>query len=263
VTSVRPGSVGMELHCEQIGEKGPALMFLHGLAANGAVWAPVVQSVRRCWPGMILVPDLRGHGRSPHAGHYGYGLQAADLAELLTPGGEVSIVGHSMGAVIGLTLAGGWYGLVVKKVVGFSIKVNWTEAELARVHALASSPPRWFQTRGEAAHAFLRLSGLRELVDENSEVAQAGVCRDSRGWRLAADARTFLAPGPPFSEIFRPARAQCVLACGTEDPMVKVDELRVFDPNAIELAGLGHNCHVQAPKVVAGLIERLLTDSNA
>ena len=96
------------------------------MSANGAVWGPLVERLRPRFTGRILVPDLRGHGRSPHATQYGYGQHAADIAALLARGEPVHVVGHSMGAAIGLVLASGWYGVEVKGVLGFGMKVTWT-----------------------------------------------------------------------------------------------------------------------------------------
>lgn len=75
----------MKLHGERIGSDGAALVLVHGLAANGAVWRSLLGEISSRWPGRILVPDLRGHGRSPHAAHYDYGQYAGDIAELLEP----------------------------------------------------------------------------------------------------------------------------------------------------------------------------------
>ncbi|MGA2263758.1 MAG: alpha/beta hydrolase [Acidobacteriota bacterium] len=250
--------IGMELYCERIGGEGPALLLLHGLAANGAVWTPVAREIRERWPGRILIPDLRGHGRSPHAFHYGYGQHAADVAGLLEPGEPVTVVGHSMGAVVGLALACGWFGVSVAAVFGFSIKVNWTEAEIEKAHSLSAVPGRWFETRSAAVERFLRRSGLSGLVDDQAEVVAAGVRQEAGRWRLAADPRIFSAPGPSFQEIFRLAQIRSALACGSEDPMVSIEELRVFDPNAILLPGLGHNPHVEAPAVLVDAVDRFL-----
>jgi pimeloyl-ACP methyl ester carboxylesterase len=240
----------MELYCEEIGTGEPTLLLVHGLAANGAVWEPAVRIMRDLWPGTILVPDLRGHGRSPHGRHYGYGQHAADLADLIAPGKPVFIIGHSMGAVVGLALANGWYGTAVEAVFGFGVKVDWTEAEMEKAHALSKVPVRWFETRSEAVERFLRFSGLTGLADGRSAAVEAGLRQETGRWRLASDPRIFSVPGPPFREIFRLAKTRCALACGSEDAMVRIEELRAFDPHAVRLGGLGHNLHMQAPESV-------------
>jgi len=253
----------MKIYCEQIGSTGPALVLLHGLAGNGAVWRPFLQVFQPYWNGKILVPDLRGHGRSPHAAHYGYGQHAADVAELLAPDEPVCFVAHSMGAVVALLLASGWYGLTVEAVLGFGTKLSWTNSELEKAHSLAKAPVRWFDARSEAAERFLRFSGLTGLVSSDAEVVDAGIREQNGRWRLAADPWTFSSTVPP-AEIFRTPKTKLTLACGSNDAMVKVNELRAFDPQAVELAGVGHNLHVEAPRGLAELVlERFLRVSPA
>ncbi|OGA29054.1 MAG: hypothetical protein A3I01_20240 [Betaproteobacteria bacterium RIFCSPLOWO2_02_FULL_65_24] len=248
----------MQLYCEQVGTGERVLLLLHGLAGNGAVWRPLLNVIRNRWPGRILVPDLRGHGRSPHGTHYTFGHYAADVADLLPAGERVTAVAHSMGAVVALTAANGWYGVSIDTVLGFGVKTGFTEAEKEKAQSLAGSPVRWFDTRSEAADRFMRLSGLKGLVKEDSEAVDAGVCQENGRWRVAADPRTFTPPGPALASLFRVEGTRLRLACGSEDQMVSVAELRRFDPEAVELPGLGHNLHVQAPEALAELMDRLL-----
>jgi pimeloyl-ACP methyl ester carboxylesterase len=246
----------MELYCERIGSKGPTLVLLHGLAGNGAVWRPLIEELRGLWPGNILVPDLRGHGRSPHGSHYSFGQYAADVADLLDPGERIWSVAHSMGAVVALTLASGWYGVSLGAVLGFGMKVNWTEAESEKALSLSQVPVRWFDTRHEAAERYLRLSGLAGLAAEDCAAVDAGLRQENGRWRFAADAKTFAARKPAYEEIVRLAKGRVILACGSNDAMVTVAELRRFDPAAIELQGLGHNLHLEAPQALARQIEQ-------
>jgi pimeloyl-ACP methyl ester carboxylesterase len=246
----------MRLYCEQIGEGAPVLLLLHGMAGNGAVWRQFVDVLRGTWPGKILVPDLRGHGRSPQGRHYGYGQHAADVSELLDAAEHVTVVAHSMGAVVALAAASAAYGLSIDSVLGFGVKMVFADADVDKARSLAAVPVRWFDSRREAADRFLRLSGLTGLAPEDSEAVQAGVREENARWRIAADPRTFSAPVPDFDNLFRAAKARVALACGSEDRMVSVEQLRRFDPEAVELPGLGHNLHVQAPQALAELLDR-------
>ncbi|MDQ3694820.1 MAG: alpha/beta hydrolase [Chloroflexota bacterium] len=83
------------------------VMLIHGITANSHYWAdfgPFLAA--RGW--FVIAPDLRGRGRSEKPAH-GYGLpfHANDLLSLLDaldlP--TVHLVGHSLGALIGLYLA--------------------------------------------------------------------------------------------------------------------------------------------------------------
>jgi pimeloyl-ACP methyl ester carboxylesterase len=244
------------LHVREVGRGSPLLFLLHGLGVNAAVWDPLIELLALRWPGRILAPDLRGHGRSPHERAYGFGQHAADVAALAGPGDTVYIAGHSMGGAVGLVLATGWYGIDVAGVLAFGVKVSWSDDELAKMRAFGQSPVRWFDTRAEAVERFLRVAGLNGNAGPESPVVAAGIVEEAGRFRLAADPATVLA-GPLDLAILPLLRSRIVLACGSNDPLVKIDELRRYAPGALELAGRGHSVHVEEPSLIRDLIASL------
>jgi pimeloyl-ACP methyl ester carboxylesterase len=243
------------LHVREVGRGSPVLLLLHGLGANGAVWDPLIELLGD-WPGRVVAPDLRGHGRSPHERVYGFGQHAADLAALIGPDERVYVAGHSMGGAIGLVLGTGWYGIDVAGVLAFGVKVTWSDDELAKMHAFGRTAVRWFETRDEAVERFLRVSGLNGLVAAHHAVVEAGIVAENGRFRLAADPATVLA-GPLDLSILAAIRLPVILACGSNDTLVALEELRRFAPGALELSGRGHNVHVEDPALVRELILRL------
>jgi pimeloyl-ACP methyl ester carboxylesterase len=246
----------LALHVERIGAGAPSLLLLHGLGVNGAVWQPLVDALAD-WPGTIVVPDLRGHGRSPHAHPYSIGQHAADVAALIEPETPLVIVGHSMGGFVGLVLAGGLFGLNVVHTLAFGVKVTWTDEEIAKGKQFAATPIRWFATREEAVERFLRVSGMVGLADAASPVVEAGIVAADGRWRLAADPATTMVAGAPIGSTIAAARGGVQLACGSSDPLVTIGELRALSPAAFEINGCGHNPHVEAAAQFAKLIPRL------
>ncbi len=244
----------MQLYREEHGRGGPVLLLLHGMAGNAGVWQPLVQELKGRWRGKIIVPDLRGHGRSPAGRHYGYGQHAADISELVDAEEPMSVVAHSMGAVVAMAAAAASYGLKIDSILGFGVKMVFPEADVEKARSLSRLPVRWFETRREAAERFLKLSGLAGLAEENSPGVTAGVREENGRWRLAADPRIFSAPVPDFDNLLASCKARVRLVCGSEDAMVNLQQLRRYDREAIELPGLGHNLHVQAPRALADLI---------
>lgn len=95
-----------ELAYAESGSGSPAIVFIHGWQAEGAVWASVVEALG---PSARLVSvDLRGSGESrTAAGPYNLERYAADLRELIEARGlaPAVLVGHSMGATVALRLA--------------------------------------------------------------------------------------------------------------------------------------------------------------
>jgi pimeloyl-ACP methyl ester carboxylesterase len=243
------------LWVQEGGRGEPTLLLLHGLGASGEVWAGVRDLLDQHWPGRWVIPDLRGHGRSGHAPSYSFGGYAADVATCFKAGERVLVLGHSMGGVVGLALASGWFGVWVVGVTGIGIKVSWTTAELARMADLSQRPIRWFGSREEAATWFLRVAGLDGLVPPTGELAASGIVEAGGRWRLAADPATLAVTAPEMRGMVTAAKAPVRLACGESDGLVTVAELRRYDPDAVQLSGLGHNAHVEDPERVLRLAE--------
>lgn len=90
---------GISMAYRDIGE-GPTLVLLHGFSGTGEDWNPFVEQLSSKF--RLIVPDLRGHGRSLNAsGHFTHRELAQDVFGLLDQLGIDSIysIGHSMGAM--------------------------------------------------------------------------------------------------------------------------------------------------------------------
>jgi pimeloyl-ACP methyl ester carboxylesterase len=245
---------GRSLWVEEHGAGRPSLVLLHGMTGTGRVWDAVVDRLRGRWPGRVVVPDLSGHGRSPHRGPYSLGSMAADVAGVLGRDDDVVVVGHSLGGAVGLALASGWFGCGVTTVLALSVKVRWSDEDLARASAVAAKAAAKFPTEGEAVERYLRVSGLGGLVDATSAVARAGVVAEGGGYRLAHDPAVSDLGRPDIAGLLAACRANVVFGTGSEDAMATHATLAELDPSARRFDGLGHNLHVEAPDVVAELI---------
>jgi pimeloyl-ACP methyl ester carboxylesterase len=98
---------GVQLHVRRVVDPpAPPALLLHGLGVGGSVFQAFA---RRLLPHLAVVaPDLRGHGQSdaPPSGYSptDYALDVAELIDdRLAP--PVPVVGHSLGALVGLKLA--------------------------------------------------------------------------------------------------------------------------------------------------------------
>src|SRR5215469_15839706 len=214
-----------DLWIEEGGSGAPALLLLHGLGGNAAVWEKLRPIIERRWPGRWLAPDLPGHGRSPHWPPYSLGRHAAAVAALFDPGEQIVALGHSMGGAVAMALASGWFGVAVTRVVAFGVKLVWQEEEIAKARALAQAPARRFATRAEAVERYLRVAGLSGLVDPEAAAAQMGVVADGSDFRLASDPRIGEVVGAPIEQIIAAMRAPLRLAAGARDPMVTLEQM--------------------------------------
>jgi pimeloyl-ACP methyl ester carboxylesterase len=221
------------------GTDGPAVLLLHGLGATGAVWDGLLERPGYRW----LAPDLPGHGGSARLPRYSFGGLAAAVADALPERGPLLVAGHSLGGVVGLALATGWFGVEVAGVLAVGVKVEWSEDDLAKAAAMAARPPRVFPAREDAERGFLKIAGLTGLA----EADPAGVVEGEDGWRLALDPAAFAVGAPDMRGLLGAARCPVTLAAGENDPMSRLDQLRALAPDAVELPGLGHNAHVEDP----------------
>lgn len=234
------------------GTDGPAVLLLHGLGATGAVWDGLLEQPGYRW----LAPDLSGHGGSARLPRYSFGGLAAAVADALPERGPLLVIGHSLGGVVGLALATGWFGVEVSGVLAVGVKVEWSEDDLAKAAAMAARPPRVFPAREDAERGFLKIAGLTGLA----EADPAGVVEGEDGWRLALDPAAFAVGAPDMRGLLGAARCPVTLAAGENDPMSRLDQLRALTSDAVELPGLGHNAHVEAPAALLPCLSHLVDE---
>ena len=239
------------------GSNHPTLLLLHGLGATGDVWDGLVALLSDQWPGGWIVPDLPGHGRSAPLPGYSFGGLAAALAPLADPGAPLIIIGHSLGGVVALALASGWFGVQPEAVAGLGVKVRWSADELGKAADMAARPARVFATRAEAADRALKIAGLAGLLTADSKLANAAVVPSEGGWRLALDPAAFAVGAPDMDGLLAAARAPVILAAGEDDPMSPVEHLQPLVPEPLVLKGLGHNAHVEDPAALLPVLDRL------
>jgi pimeloyl-ACP methyl ester carboxylesterase len=235
------------------------IVLLHGLGATAAVWNGVRREIEQRALGEALAPDLSGHGASAWQSQYTVGSHAAEVAALVRGQHEVFVIGHSLGAYIGLALASRWFGVDVAGVVGVGPKITWSEADLKGSRELADRAVRWYATAEEASARYRRVSGLDAGVAPGEVWLARGVVQGEEGWRLAQDPRTFGVAGAPFDSLVKSARARVILARGERDAMVSTAELRAHVSDVAEIAGCGHNVQVEQPAAIVALLQRLMT----
>jgi len=244
------------LRIQEGGDGEPVLLLLHGLGANGDVWHGLHKVLRSRWPGRWVTPDLPGHGQSASLPRYSFSDLAAAIAHPVRSANRLIVLGHSLGGVVALALAGGSFGVPVSAVCGLGIKVEWTGEELARARALSARPNPMYSTRNEAVERHLRLAGLTGLLAPDAVGDEALEHRDG-GWTVAFDPAVFAVGAPDMASLLAAARAPVILVAGERDAMCTAEQLRSLVADPIILPGLGHNAHVEAPAALWPLLERL------
>jgi pimeloyl-ACP methyl ester carboxylesterase len=90
----------------RLGGQGPAVLLLHGFGDTGDMWVPLAEMLVK--DHTVVVPDLRGMGRSSHPEEgYQKTAQARDLAAILDQLGiqEVVLITHDIGNMVGYAFA--------------------------------------------------------------------------------------------------------------------------------------------------------------
>ena len=98
---------GVRVHYTRTGGDKPPLVLAHGFSDDGLCWTPVAEALESEYD--VIMPDARCHGGSDAPeGPFDATDQAEDLAGVIAGLGlqKPVLLGHSMGAVTTLALAG-------------------------------------------------------------------------------------------------------------------------------------------------------------
>ena len=194
-------SQGLRLHYSDWGnEDAPLMLLVHGGRDHCRSWDLIARSLQPHFH--ILAPDLRGHGDSDwtKGGSYALTEYVYDLSRLVrsTAARKVTIVGHSMGGMVGLIYAGTFPDQVSALVVldGVTVLPNAKRMPaheriakwVGQLDKLEDREPRRYRTIEEAA-AQMRAHNTRLP----SELAQhlADIRREAKqGWHVQLEIRS-------------------------------------------------------------------------
>jgi pimeloyl-ACP methyl ester carboxylesterase len=128
------------------GADAPVVLCLHGLMRNGRDFEELAPHLARCC--RVIVPDVRGRGlsaRDPDCNNYQIPVYLQDILALLAGLGaaRVSVIGTSMGGLVGMLLAVMQPGLVARLVLNdIGPEVDLHGLERIRGYAGKSAPVR-------------------------------------------------------------------------------------------------------------------------
>ncbi len=273
-------SQGLRLHYADWGNPdAPLLLLVHGGRDHCRSWDAMARALRPHFH--VVAPDLRGHGDSDWArgGSYSLTEYVYDLSRLLraVTAERVTIIGHSMGGMVGLIHSGTFPDQVSSLVVLDGVTVlpgmkpppanervtKW----VGQLDKLEAREPRRYRTIEEAA-AQMRARNARLPPELTHHLATHGVRRNEDGtysWkfdpyqrvtaphRLSADDHVSL-----WSRIACPA---LLLQAGESFlASAKADGLERYFPQArVEtISGAGHWLHHDKPDEVLRAIRTFL-----
>ena len=227
-------------------------MLLHGLFGSSGNWHGIARILGQ--QHRVLVPDLRGHGRSPAGDGLSYPAMAADLLHLLDDQAipRARVIGHSMGGKVAMWLALTAPQRVATLTVVDIAPVTYPDRHSDLVAALGAIPLASLRDRREAdawLAPVVREAAVRGYLLQNLEHTPEGW-----RWRLALSAiaaateaiRGFPDPGGaqfPGPALFVYGTASDYLAgphLGTVRALFPLARLR-------PVAGAGHWVHADQP----------------
>lgn len=94
----------VDLYHKIYGEGEPVII-IHGLFGMSDNWASFAKKLSE--DRMVIIVDVRDHGRSPHTADFSYALCAEDIAAFMEKNWiyEADVIGHSMGGKVSMQLA--------------------------------------------------------------------------------------------------------------------------------------------------------------
>lgn len=241
--------------------QGPAVVLIHGVGARLENWDGVCESLVRHF--RVLRYDLRGHGRSTRSpGPYSLSLFANDLRALLEYTGlrKAHIVGHSLGAMIAQMFCLK-HARCVDRLALLSAVAGRTQEERERVVAridlirrgpagehFQKSVSRWFSDAFIAANPNLIAAYAQRNAENDPDCYSAAykvLALEDLDQELAAiSAPTLIATGE--------------FDLGSNPRMSELIHRRVNGSVLRVLPGLKHSILIEAPHVVAGMLEPFL-----
>jgi pimeloyl-ACP methyl ester carboxylesterase len=255
---------GTRIFYRTVGQGPLTLMFLHGWGGtgSGAFWDRVVRQVDSRGLRMVL-PDLRGHGRSDHT-HQGFTTErfAEDLFEVADDAQASELI------VIGYSMSGRWAQWMAcsrpDRVRGQILVAPAPAVALPLTEEMLDGWITAIRARDTFTgfiRQFTKAMPSAEIVDEYYASVQA-----SPEHALRESFRMCCQPG--FAKRLEATRAATLVVGGLHDPMLAPDFLRQEVVQKIPGARLalvdsGHEIPIELPGELAALIEAFIAGASA
>lgn len=227
----------------------PPLLIAHGLYGSARNWGVIAK--RLSDERQVVAVDMRNHGDSPRHDSHSYPELAADLAEVIAAhGGQMDVIGHSMGGKAAMTLALNHPHAVRKLVVADIAPVAYGHTQIQYIHAMKS----------------LDLDNIERRPDAAAKLAEAGVepalqsfftqslDLPNRRWKLNLDVLADQMPNiMSFPETDNSWPGSALFLSGANSDYVQAehrDLIRARFPAArfAKLPGAGHWLHAEKPR---------------
>jgi pimeloyl-ACP methyl ester carboxylesterase len=211
----------------RVAGRGAPLLLLHGLMASGAMFDPLSELLRDDF--RLLIPDLRGHGRSSTvSGPYDVAVLAGDLDAVMADAGfaRANVLGYSHGGAVAQELARAHPQAVAKLFLVCTYACNVATVReyvegLAMVSLLSFVSPRTL------AHLMLRLgrSSMPGMtVEKTARMTTIIGANDRKKMRAAAKGLLTFDSRPWLKDLAVPT----LVVAGSEDAAVPAHRFKTL-----------------------------------
>lgn len=246
----------VQLYFEEYGEGFP-LIFLHGFPLDHTIWDTLIPLLRN--EVRLILPDLRGHGRSPVPdGVYTMRVLAEDVLALMErlQITQAILVGHSMGGYAALNFAHNH----PHRIAGLALVASQAAADSTERRQTRLQTAEDVQRKGAkivAQSMAPRLSAREELTEPIAKIilqtAPKGIMGALKG----------LAERPNAEEWLSGIECPAVVIAGAQDALVPLERARTMAQLLghawlVELPGVGHMPMMEAPEALAQELRELV-----
>ncbi len=253
----------MQLNYRKLGDKGPAIIILHGLLGSLDNWQSIAKMLAEKY--QVFIIDQRNHGRSPHAEEMSYAVLANDIMEFCQQQhiSNASLIGHSMGGKVVMVLALNHPELVDKLIVVDIAPVYYEGGHESILFAMAEAPIHATTDR-KAIDVFLekRIPGFgeRQFVLKNLSRSENGQLSWKCDLEVLIKNYRNLMLFPANSAVFN--KPVYFIKGDTSDYINESNwkECLHFFPQAelISIANAGHWVHADNPQGFSTLLQSIL-----
>ena len=239
---------------------GTPLLIAHGLFGSGRNWGVIAKRLsdqRR-----VIAVDMRNHGQSPREKSNSYTDMAADLAEVIEHiGGQMDVLGHSMGGKTAMVLALTQPDLVRRLVVADIAPVSYEHSQTEFITAMRGVDLDAVTRRSDAAEQLAALgveSALQSFFTQSLDVA-------GKRWLLNLDAlEANMADILSFPDVDGPFDGPTLFLTGGNSHYVTAEHrprMKTLFPQShfAKIPDTGHWLHAEKPRDFEAAVRTFLT----
>lgn len=247
----------VELFFNETG-RGVPVMLLHGYPLDHSIWQPIIPLMKD--EAHLIMPDLRGHGRSPVPdGVYSMYCMAEDVLALLDRLRikKVILAGHSMGGYVALHFAQAYperlSALVLVASHCFADEKEKAKNRIATAQKVDESGSIDFIVEEMLPNLTTDLSLFENLRELMLGTNPKGICGVLHG----------MAERDSMCETLSTFEKPLLIIAGDEDKLISMDRVKLMaslmkNPWIEIIPGAGHLPMLEKPKETAKVITALM-----